>query len=103
MALAAFCYAAGRICFGRKIPDGALCFARGPAKVLRDFVEVRARHGYRTRKVNGRPTKIPGSDMLLVPGVPEAPNQTKGMDALIAWSKWLRDGAPKGIWVKRHD
>lgn len=95
----AYCYAAGLIKFGPTIPDGALPIARGRAKQLQDFIEVRARHGYATRKVKGRLTKIPGSDCLLVPGVPEAPNQTAAVDALIAWCRWLRKTSPKAVTV----
>jgi imidazoleglycerol phosphate synthase glutamine amidotransferase subunit HisH len=95
----AYCYASGLIEFGRAMPDGALPVARGPAKVLRDFIEVRARHGYRTEIVNGRPTKIPGTETLLVPGVPEAPDQMAAVDALTAFRKWIGLTAPKGVVV----
>lgn len=95
----AFCWASGLIEFGRTMPDGALPIARGPAKVLRDFIETRARHGYSTRPVKGRPTKIPGTDTLLVPGVPEAPDQFAAVDALIAWRGWLSKKPPQGIVV----
>jgi hypothetical protein len=95
----AYCYATGLIDFGRRIPAGALIIARGPDKELRDFIEVNARHGYRTRKVNGRPTKVPGSDTLLVPGIPEAANQHLALDALHAWMKWIATKAPKGVRV----
>lgn len=74
----AFCYASGEIDFGRRVPTGALKIASGPAKVLREKIEVAARHGY-------------DGDTLLVPGVPEAENQTVAMDALIAWKNWRRD------------
>jgi hypothetical protein len=97
----AYCYASGHIGFGRTIPKGALIIARGPAKELRDFVEVHARHGYKTRSVNGRPTKIAGSDMLLVPGIPEAESQALALNALHAWMKWIGANAPKGIRVHR--
>jgi hypothetical protein len=86
----AYCFASGHIEFGNIIPAGAIVIARGPAKTLREFIEVNARHGYRVRKVRGRPTKIPGSDTLLVPGVPEAPNQHVAGDALDRWSKGVR-------------
>jgi hypothetical protein len=49
--------------------------------------------------VDGRPTKIRGSDRLLVPGVPEAPDQVAGMRALERWLAWIRPQAPKGIRV----
>lgn len=95
----AYCYASGLIGFARDIPKGAVVIARGPEKVLRDFIDVRARHGYRTRLVNGRPTKIKGSDTLLVPGVPEADSQSVAMDRLHAWLKWISTSAPKNVRV----
>lgn len=98
----AFCYASGLIQFGRKVPDGALPIASGPAKDLREFIEGMSRHGYKTQRIKGRPTKIPGTDCLLVPGVPEAPNQSVGIDALLAWCDWIRTGAPKNILVHRR-
>lgn len=95
----AYCYASGLIEFGRKRPDGALPIARGPASQLREFVDAKARHGYRTRKVSGRVTKIPGTDCLLVPGIPEAPDQSAGLDALLAWRNWILEHAPAGVTV----
>lgn len=97
----AFCYASGLIEFGKSIPKGGLVIARGPDKELREFIEVKARHGYRTRRVNGRPVKIRGSDTLLVPGVPEASNQHEGLTALHNWMKWIAIAAPKGVRVHR--
>lgn len=95
----AYCYASGLIGFGKTIPKGGLVIARGPEKELRQYIEPLARHGYRTKLVNGRPTKIPGSDALLVPGVPEADNQHVALTALHAWMKWIAIGAPKGVRV----
>lgn len=97
----AYCYATGLIHFGRSVPDGALEIARGQARPLRAFIEVRSRHGYRTRKVKGRLQKIPGTDTLLVPGIPEAPNQHAALDALRGFCAWLRKGAPHNITVHR--
>jgi hypothetical protein len=85
----AYCYASGLIGFGSKIPKGAIVIARGPAKELRDFIDGVARHGYSTRMVRGRRTKIPGTETLLVPGIPEAPNQAVGIDALEIWLGWI--------------
>lgn len=82
----AYCWASGQIDFGRRIPDGALPIARGRAKAVRDYVEVRARHAY-------------DGHTLLVPGIPEAPNQTVALDALHAWLDWCRPGAPAGVEV----
>lgn len=96
----AYCWASGLIEFtDSKLPADALPIARGPDKDVREFVEVKARHGYKTRDVNGRPTKIPGTDCLLVPGIPEAPDQGAAYDALRAWAGWIKDHAPKGVTV----
>jgi hypothetical protein len=95
----AYCFPSGLIEFGNTIPRGAIIIARGQAETLRDFIEVKARHGYRTREIRGRPTKIRGSHMLLVPGVPEADNQIAAADALERWLKWIAIGAPKGVRV----
>jgi len=95
----AFCYATGLIEFGTRVPKGALIIARGPEKQLRDYIETMARHGYRTRFVRGRRTKVPGSDTLLVPGVPEAVDQRAGLDALHQWMKWIDVHAPRGVRV----
>lgn len=97
----AYCYASGEIGFGRSIPDGALPMARGPAKALKPFIEVKSRHGYKSRIVKGRLKKIPGTDVLLVPGIPEAPDQDAGLDALHAFLGWIGPHAPKGITVHR--
>lgn len=78
----AYCNAKGLIEFGLKVPNGHLPIARGPEAMLRDLIEGEARHGYSTRKVRGRPTKIPGTECLLVPGIPEAPDQSAGLRAL---------------------
>jgi hypothetical protein len=96
----AYCYASGLIGFGHRIPNGAIVIARGPENALRDFIEGCARHGYRTRRVDGRPTKIPGSDCLLVPGVPEAPNQYRAAIALDVWLKWIAVNAPKTVRIR---
>jgi len=95
----AYCFASGQIEFGRSIPDGALPIAVGPSQKLRDFIEPVARHGYHTRLIKGRPTKIPGTDSLLVPGIPEATDQERALDALHAWLDWMKDQAPKGVSV----
>lgn len=95
----AFCFASGHIEFGVTVPAGAVVIARGPATELRKFIETKARHGYRTRRVRGRPTKIPGTECLLVPGVPEAENQIVGRNALVRWSEWIAQAAPASVRV----
>lgn len=95
----AYCWASGLIEFGRSIPDGALPIARGPAKALRDFIDGHARHGYRTEIIDGRPTRVPGTECLLVPGVPEAANGNAAVDALAAFRAWIGKKPPKGVIV----
>lgn len=95
----AFCYASGLIEFGRNMPDGALPIARGPAKVLRPFIEGVSRHGYQTEVVQGRPTKVPGTEHLLVPGIPEAPDDNAKVDALQAFCAWIGKKPPQGVTV----
>lgn len=95
----AYCYSSGLIEFGRRTPSGALLIATGPEKKLRDFIETVARHGYSTKLVDGRPTKIPGSDTLLVPGVPEAPDQDGGYLALKKFCAWIATHKRPGIKV----
>ena len=82
----AYCFASGQIEFGRRVPDGALPIARGPSKKLRDFVEARARHAY-------------DGVTLLVPGVPEAPDQAAGLDALHRWLDWASKRCPAEVEV----
>lgn len=91
----AFCYASGQIGFAAKCPNGALPILRGKDKDVRDFVAGVARHGYNTREVRGRPTKVPGSECLLVPGLPEAPDQAAALDKLHAFIAWITPAARK--------
>jgi hypothetical protein len=82
----AYCYPSGLIDFGTKIPKGATIIARGPEKELRDFISAKARCYGQSRS-------------LLVPGVPEAPNQFAAATALKTWSSWIAIGAPKAVRV----
>jgi hypothetical protein len=94
----AYCFASGEIEFtAGGLPSGALPIARGPEKKLKDWIDGNARHGYKTRLIDGRPTKIPGSDNLLVPGIPEASDQHEGLDALYRFCKFIRPSAPAGV------
>lgn len=99
----AFCFASGLIEFGTTVPGGALPIARGNDKAVRNFVDPVARHGYRTKSVRGRPTKIPGSDHLLVPGVPEAPNEALKHAALERFIAWIAEHAPRNVAVLTRD
>jgi hypothetical protein len=98
----AYCFASGQIEFGRRKPKGAIVIARGEASALHDFICSVSRHGYSTESVGGRRTKIPGSDTLLVPGVPEAEatnDQSAKGDALEKWLTWIAQHAPAGVTV----
>jgi hypothetical protein len=80
----AYCFASGEIGFGPRMPKGALPIATGPEESLRAAISVSARHAY-------------DGETLLVPGVPEEPDQMKAVDAFIAWRKafrpaWVRKG-----------
>lgn len=68
----AYAWRSGLIQFGRKVPDGALCIAEGPAKKLRPSVEAVARHAY-------------DNETLLVPGIPEAKDDDEALDALFVF------------------
>lgn len=72
----AYCWASGLIGFGPEVPEGAIGIARGKDQVVRDTIEVTARHAY-------------DNEMLLVPGVPEAPSQRDGLEALARYIQWL--------------
>ncbi|MCA0303498.1 MAG: host nuclease inhibitor protein [Proteobacteria bacterium] len=80
----AWCWASGVIEFGRVTPVGAILIAKGPAKPLREFISVRARHAY-------------DGETLLVPSVPEAKQQWRGVLALRKWCDWCGKGAPEGV------
>lgn len=96
----AYCYASGHIQFGARLPTGAMPIARGRPKPLRDFIQGNARHGYRTRRFKGRSAKIRGSEILLVPGVPEAVDQIEALAALTSWLALIGTHAPHGVEVR---
>lgn len=74
----AYCYASGLIEFGERVPDGALPVFEGEEGYVRKLIEVTARHAY-------------DGVSLLVPGVPEAPEQMAAVDALIRFRAWLHE------------
>lgn len=79
----AFVYANGVIGFGERCGRGSVELARSSGnseRVMAQFksqIAVSARHGHT-------------QGVLLVPGVPEAADQAAGMDAVLAFRKWLR-------------
>ena len=95
----AFCYASGLIAFGRKVPDGAIVIAKGSAQPVREFIETQARHGYQTKLVRGRHQRIPGTDHLLVPGVPESDTEAVKLAKLSQWLWWIDGHPPKDVLV----
>lgn len=67
----AYCFASGQIGFGPRCPAGALPVVRGPEKAVLEFIEGVARHAY-----DGK--------TLLIPGIPEAQDQSEGLAKLNA-------------------
>lgn len=80
----AYCWASGQIEFGRRVPEGAILMAEGPAKPLRDVIGATARLAYDNKT-------------LLVPGVPEAPDEKQACDALGRHLDWLARRAVPGV------
>ncbi|EKN3979055.1 host nuclease inhibitor protein [Yersinia enterocolitica] len=74
MTLIAYAWASGLIEFGKTLPNGALPVIKGLENEVRESIEVNARHS----RIN---------EQLLVPGVPEANNQSEGYDALIYFTE----------------
>ncbi|NNN24355.1 host nuclease inhibitor protein [Pseudomonas nitroreducens] len=72
----AYCWASGLIQFGLEVPEGAIGIARGEDAAVRENIEVTARLAY-------------DNESLLVPGVPEAPNQRDGLLAVARYIQWL--------------
>lgn len=82
----AYCFANGVIGLGRRTPKGAIVFARGPAKAVRDLVARSSRLAY-------------DNVTWLVPGVPEAPDQEAAMTALLTHIAWLRKRPIQGVTI----
>lgn len=73
----AFAWASGLLEFGEALPDGAIQVAAGPKSELKGVVMALARQGQGNSE-----------GKLIVPGIPEAPDQTAAGDALEAWITW---------------
>lgn len=80
----AYCWANGVIGFGRATPDGAIEMARGSVKPLRRLMNATSRLTH-------------DNQTLLVPGVPEAPDQNAAADALLLHLRWLKRRPPAGV------
>lgn len=78
----AWCYASGLIEIGDTPPnhDGVIVFASGPKAFLYGRLAMVARHG-----------KGKSAGKLLVPGIPEAIDQTAAQEALQKWLVWCAD------------
>jgi hypothetical protein len=81
----AWCWASGLIEIGEHAPayssDGsaAIVIAEGPKYALKGVIDVAARHGQGA--LEGK---------LLVPGIPDAPNDKAALRALDQWLEWNR-------------
>ena len=73
----AWCWASGLVEFGHVLPDDALPIATGPEFNLLKELGAACRHG-----------KGASAGSLLVPGIPEAPNEQEGLRALRAFIQW---------------
>ena len=80
----AYCYANGVIRFGKTTPKGAIAIATGPRKKLRDLIHARCRWSYPTTRGDSK-TEVP-----LVPGIPEAPDQMAALAALVQFARWIK-------------
>jgi hypothetical protein len=84
----AWCWASGKIDIGDSMPEpgtdggGAIKVASGPKSELNLALGVMARHAFER-------------GVLLVPGVPEAPDQAAAGDALAEWLKWCQKGGKR--------
>lgn len=75
----AFCFRSGEIGFGEGTPEGALELCQSShEELLKCIVEVNARHAK-------------GSEILLVPGIPEAATDDIALDACIQFRELLID------------
>jgi len=76
----AYCNASGVIGFAEgktpSVPDGALVIATGDKSTM-GAIRACARLAYDNKT-------------YLVPGVPEAENQSDGIDALMKWRDWMK-------------
>ncbi|WP_038907917.1 hypothetical protein [Dickeya oryzae] len=90
----AWCWASGLIETGDALPandadgSGVIQIASGPKYALRTWLEVVARHG-----------KGNSEGKLLVPGIPEASDSDKALEALQTWLKWCAPRVPIEITV----
>jgi len=75
----AYAWRSGLLEFGSTVPDGAIKIGRLGSGVRKADIEALARH---SRTVKGQ---------LLVPGVPEALDDTEAVDALIRFESMVKE------------
>ena len=81
-------WASGLIELKGSVPKGACVLCKGPEKSVRKFVDVTSRHAHK-------------QGVRLVPGVPEAKDQSAAMDALLQHREWLSSRLPAGVLIGR--
>lgn len=74
--ITAYCLRSGEIRFGKSCAKGALPIINGPAKLVREKVMVMARMSY--------------NDKPLVPGVPEADDETAALAAVMRFRNYVQ-------------
>lgn len=80
----AYVWSKGRIDFGTRVPKGAIAIAKGPERRLRRIIMAIARWSY--------PSKPgAGDEVPLVPGIPEARNDTARLDALFKFCQQVKE------------
>lgn len=82
----AFGWASGLIEIGPRKRPGACVICRGEEEAVTSLMNAAARHG-----------RGQSEGKLLVPGVPEASDRRKAMDAFIAFVGWLEERGADGI------
>lgn len=85
--MVAYVWASGLIEIGKEIPEGAIKIAHGPQSSLKAQLNTVARHGYGD-----------SAGKLLLPGIPEAPDQEKAGDALEAFIAWAAKSRTAKKW-----
>lgn len=85
----AYCWASGHIEFGDRTPPGAIPIARGSTRAVHQNIVATARHD------KHQLTNSVEHAALLVPGIPEAPDQQRAGDALELFLLWLKQRESK--------
>lgn len=85
----AYCFASGEIEMGSAVPDGAIWVAYGCHSALTGLIEGTARLAH-------------DNATWLIPGVPEAENQTIASNALAAYLSWIGKRKLRGITINQR-